>query len=323
MLLLLSLLACEEPTDPENVWERGENPHLQDDVLRMNHVQVKGTHNSYHLEPDNPLDDSHRYSQPTLTEQLDLYGVRQFELDLHLTEDDDWEVFHIPGIDAETTCQRFVDCLGELKTWSDAHGWHLPLVVWLEPKDDIDGMAEGYDLIRDDLPLIDDAIRSVWPEDRLFTPDDLRKDHADLPTALAADGWPLLGEVRGQVLFAILDTGEHRDTYLAGSDVLAGRVAFVDTSNADDPFAAMVKDGSPAEITAWAEAGFLITDNGSGAVDDAATAQAIDEEEMAAGVHHLATDMPAPGGDYFLDLAPRCNPVTAPQTCDDAEIEKL
>ncbi len=36
------------------------------DVLRLNQVQAKGTHNSYHIEPADALDPSFRYTQASL-----------------------------------------------------------------------------------------------------------------------------------------------------------------------------------------------------------------------------------------------------------------
>lgn len=308
-------------------WDRGPNPHALDDVLRFNHIQVKGTHNSYHLEPETVFDESHRYTHPTLTEQLDLWGVRQFELDLHRTEDtDQWHVFHLPGVDEETSCLRFTDCLAEIKAWSDDHGWHLPITIWIEPKDEIDGLAADYREIEpEDLFALDTDIRSVFPEDRLFAPDDLRRGYDTLPAALAAEGWPLLGDMRGQVLFAMLDTGDDREAYSAETPALEGRAMFVDTSTETDAYAALVKDGSPEDITRWVQAGFIITDNGSRAADDDTAAEASDRAILDAGVHHAATDLPAPvdGRSYWLDLAPRCNPVSAPSECDDGEVEKL
>ena len=61
-----------------------------DDCLRLNHLQVVGTHNSYHLAPEpavlkaigaraNGLDYTHR----PLTYQLETLGVRQFEIDVY------------------------------------------------------------------------------------------------------------------------------------------------------------------------------------------------------------------------------------------------
>jgi hypothetical protein len=88
---------------------------------------------------------------------------------------------------------------------------------------------------------------------------------------------------------------------------------FVDTTDPSEPFAAMVKDGTPEEITT----------NGAEAPDDAATAAATNEAARDAGVHHLATDRPADdGGPWWLDLRPRCNPVTAPPQYTDDEVER-
>ena len=61
--------------------------------LRINEIQVLGTHNSYHLQPEPPLLDALRafdavladsieYSHAPLEEQLDAQGIRQIELDV-------------------------------------------------------------------------------------------------------------------------------------------------------------------------------------------------------------------------------------------------
>ena len=322
MAILLFFWACRpDVSDTGTVWDRGPNPHALDDVLRLNHIQTKGSHNSYHLEPETVYDDSHRYSHPTLTEQLDLQ-VRQLELDLHLTEDGEWQVFHLPSIDAETTCLAFSSCLGEIKDWSDDNGWHLPITVWLEPKDDLDAVAEGLVSIGDAIASVDDEIRQVFPDARLLTPDDLRGDAASISAGLSASGWPLLGEVRGRVIFALLDTGSHRTSYLQGAPDLAGRVLFVD-GTPQEPITAFIKDGSAAEIADWSAAGFMVTSNGSTA-GDGADGQQQDAALLEAGTHHIATDFTAPIGDaYWLDLTPRCNPVAAPASCADEELERL
>ena len=56
-----------------------------DDVLRANHVQVVGTHNSYHvMTADIP---QWRYTHAPLDEQIAEQGVRQFELDAYWDAD--------------------------------------------------------------------------------------------------------------------------------------------------------------------------------------------------------------------------------------------
>jgi hypothetical protein len=333
MLTILTLLACSEPgvdTGDVEPFDPGPNPYTLDDLLRLDHVQAKATHNSYHQEPETTWDDSHEYTHASLDVQAADHGVRGFEIDLHYREDVGFEVFHLPAIDPESSCVLFTDCLEVLKQWSDANYWHIPLMIWLEPKD---GDADLIDATL--LPFVDkhdeieSDILSVWPRDRIFTPDDLRSSHADLPTALAAEGWPVLGELRGHIMFAMLDTGEHRDAYLSGSDVLEGRLLFVDSSDSTDPFAAMWKDAGPTDGTALAQAGLLVTTNVSSIDDDDAAAADELAAHLASGIHFLADDRPAPveGRDYWMDLpdgAPvRCNPITAPVECTAEDLEKL
>ena len=143
-LCVLLMVGCVAPgsgveVDPE---ESLKAPYLPlDDVLRLNHVQAKGTHNSYHVEPDVVFHDSHRYSHAPLDAQLRDQGVRQLELDLHYREDVGFEIFHLPGIDEVSTCVRFVDCLQEISDWSQEQPGHLPVMIWLEPKDDMDELV--------------------------------------------------------------------------------------------------------------------------------------------------------------------------------------
>jgi len=88
-----------------SVYACGDGPvrYRLDGELRLNQVQARGTHNSYHLEPADPVDESHRYSHLPLGRQLAELGVRQVELDLHLRTGVGFEVFHLPGgVDEET-----------------------------------------------------------------------------------------------------------------------------------------------------------------------------------------------------------------------------
>jgi hypothetical protein len=152
----------------------------------MNEIQVLGSHNSYHLAPEQPVLDGVAafdaalatgldYTHRPLTEQLDRFGIRQFELDVYpdteggrfaerpalalvglptasgVPELDEpgFKVMHVPDIDFRATCVTFVACLTEIATWSDAHPDHLPIMIMIEAKseslDDVAGAA-GVDL---------------------------------------------------------------------------------------------------------------------------------------------------------------------------------
>lgn len=290
--------------------------HPRDDELRMNHLQVRGTHNSYHVAPDPlpPTVPQWGYTMAPLDEQLQRQAVRQVELDIHVGPDGGFEVYHIPAIDAGTTCLAFDDCLRLLKDWSDAHPWHVPLMVLLEPKDDIDDLK-----LDDRYDDIDAAIRAVWPEDRLLTPDDVRGDHATLRARLEADGWPTLGSVRGQAMFVLLDEGTHRANYLADHPNLEGRAMWA-RGGMGEPWGALLEYGNPVrdeeKIVAAVAAGYLVRTSAGDAGDPPETGLAQIAAAIRIGAHYISTDFPAPTGDdgYAIALpdgAPaNCNPVT-------------
>jgi hypothetical protein len=141
--------------------------------VRMNEIQVIGTHNSYHRELSGPERAAHdavyggapiyeaflAYSHASLPNQLRRQGVRGIELDLFpdpagglyahpllrqrlaavpLT-DPEWQqagikVLHTEDLDYNTTCVRFVSCLRLVRRWSRANPEHVPLLVMLALK---------------------------------------------------------------------------------------------------------------------------------------------------------------------------------------------
>jgi len=300
-----------------------------DHLLRINHIQVKGTHNSYHLRPDELASEQWDYSHAPLAVQLDQFGVRQVELDVHWHSDSGgFRVYHLPILDDRSTCDTLVECLTEMKTWSDAHPDHHVLFILIEPKDDID--LETIVGRYDDL---DREIRSVWPRDRLVTPDDVLGDHATLEQAIQADGWPTLGDSRGKALFHMLDSGHHRDNYLAGNDGLRGRVMFV-RGGPGDPWGGFVEigdaRGNEERIAELVQAGFLVR-SAPDSTDPAKMPQNPERAAaaLAAGSHLISTDFPAPvrASGYWFDIPggnpSRCNPLIQIPHCTPEAIENL
>lgn len=340
-LTLFLLVACEPPDDgdphdtgPTTTFTVPTGHYPLDDVLRFNHVQARGTHNSTHLEPANPVDPSHEYSQRPLTEQLDLQGVRQFELDLHLRKDGAIEVFHIPALDEETTCRQFTDCLQELKDWSNANPLHTPIVIWMELKDDVDAATVDYQSFDGEIDRVEEHILSVLPRFRVLTPDEVRGSYASVSEAIEAEGWPTLGALRGRFVFSLLEDGPHRDAYLAGRENLAGALLFVDGHDGTQPWDAMFKindaQAESARIQDLVGKGFVVTCNADAADDSAADNAAKRDASLASGAQYLSSDRPAAdsGGDgYWLEIpggAPaRCNPVSAPAACTAGDVESL
>ncbi len=291
----------------------------KDDLLRLGDLQAKGTHNSYHVAPDPFQLADWNYTHSPLGVQLGAHGIRQFELDININVfDDRFEVYHIIRIDEGTTCFTLVDCLEDMKRWSDDNRAHAPIVVMVEIKDGFDASyAEHF------FELFEEELLSVWPEDRLITPDFVRGDYATLREALADRGWPTLGEIRSCALFFFLDSGEHRDFYTHGDTSLDGRLAFV-TASSDKPYGAITSLDDPIgeadAIDSEVAAGMLVrtrvdTLSDEGPEVDPARLDAA----LASGAQFLSTDIE----DLALpDGSPvRCNPVTAPADCAAADLE--
>jgi hypothetical protein len=333
-MLILALLACNgpddtDPADTDPVEDTDPAGYPLDDVLTLFHVQAKGTHNSYHIAEEG-ADGAFDYTHQPLDVQLESQGVRNVELDID--QDPSTGVFnvrHIAFVDDETTCPTLVECITTLKTWSDAHQNHVPILVMLEIKQAYDA-AKAPQFLAD----LETTIESVWPRDRLITPDDVQGSAASLRDAVP-EGWPTLGESRGKALFILFDIeGSHRPVYTEGDTTTAGRLLFPIGKGAgpDAPAIAMHwiddPEGNAADIAAMVELGHIIrtradADNDEPFAGDYSRAEAA----LASGAHLLSTDYPVPvdGVPYVFEMpdggAARCNPVTAPAECTTLAVE--
>jgi len=297
-----------------------------DDVLRINHIQAKGTHNSYHLQPLPVTIPDWDYNHAKLSVQLQDQGVRQIELDIHKNDKGGFDVFHVPFVDPKSVCDTLRSCLTEVKAWSDDHPGHHVLFILIEPKDAID-------LVKiDDYNAVDAAILEVWPEDRLVRPDDVRGEHPTLRDALETDGWPTLGASRNKAMFVMLDGGDHRKNYLKTFPNLEGAVIFM-RGGEKEPWACCLEYNNPVDgaktINEFSKKGYLVRsdadDHGKSDEHNAKKAKAA----LSTGAHYISTDMPTkteksqhefqvPGGSPS-----RCNPITAPPECTSKDIEAL
>jgi hypothetical protein len=351
-------------------------------AVRMNEVQLIGTHNSYKREISEAeqwlydtainmpgdYDRTLAYSHAPIAQQLGGQRVRGLELDLFpdpqgglygdplirralglgpLT-DPAWQapgikVLHIVDVDYQTTCVRFVDCLARVRDWSAANPRHVPLLILLELKQSepavvgIGGVvAPPWDGAA--LDALDAEIRSVFGEEQLITPDDIRRPRLSLEQSVLRHGWPRLRDSRGKVAFLLdNDPGPIRDAYRAGRPNLEGRVLFTN-SRRGLPDAAFIKRNEPrgantAEIQELVRAGYLVrtrSDVPLSTVLSGDTTQL--QAALESGAQVVSTDFPVPGmaarygSDYFAALptggVARCNPVNARTNCRDARLER-
>jgi len=374
-------------------------PELDD--LRMNEVQLIGSHNSYHIKPDATLDtvmvlvldgapdalqglcpgetvanncvQRLRYTHPSLDVQLGEMGIRQFELDVFADPpvrgmpvhryqypfgwrffipgypelpdmpfdpalaEDGFKVLHVQDIDFRSTCYTLVACLTTIRDWSLANPRHIPVLVLIEVKDDLlpevvvesppigvvpwaVPFAFGDRMFR----LLEAEIRSVFDEDHLLTPDDVRGGYDTLREAVLSEGWPTLLEASGKVYFALDNGGSYLDTYLAPRPSLAGAVMFT-SSPAEAPEAAFMKRNDPydPDIPGLVADGFLVRTRADVETQEAvANDTARREQAFASGAHFVSTDYRDPDlslSDYRVafanDTTFRCNPINTLEGC--------
>lgn len=144
-----------------------------DDDLRLDQIQVIGTHNSFHqaapakehkllVHLNAPQAAQRTYTHPSLTEQLSTEKIRQLELDVYADArgglyanpslrrqagldpyidevpamaQPGAKVLHEQDVDYHSVCPTLVGCLQEVKAWSDAHPNHVPLAINIQFKD--------------------------------------------------------------------------------------------------------------------------------------------------------------------------------------------
>jgi Phosphoinositide phospholipase C, Ca2+-dependent len=347
--------------------------------LRMNQLQVIGVHNSYHRElsatekqvqqAQDPGAVNLFYSHASIPAQLEDQNVRALELDLFpdpagglytyplirkltgqgpLTDPElakpGIKVMHIPDFDYNTNCRSFVLCLQQVKTWSDAHPDHTPIVIQLELKQsDPNVVAAGgvkappWDATQ--LAGIDKEIRSVFSERGLVTPDDVRRKGLTLEQSVLKDGWPTLEQARGKVLFFFDNGGEGeiRDLYRSGHPNLEGRAVFT-RGPEGQPDAAVTEVNDPRgansqEIQRLVRKGYLVRTRS----DEPMTTVLTNEFSrvgvaLGSGAQLVTTDFPVSGmaarynSDFVAklpgDTAVRCNPVVAPSWCRGKVLER-
>ncbi|KAJ6192497.1 PLC-like phosphodiesterase [Bipolaris maydis] len=361
--------------------------------IRFNHIQVIGTHNSYHREislaEGKVLEDKTSslgllssvkelyYSHAELQNQLEYQSVRSFELDLHSDEKGGlyyppsiWgytnsttmpfdgeilkkpgiKVFHMVNYDVNAVCHTFIECLQQIKAWSDNNPHHVPITIGLELKTDAImsnlsgvGLDEATNWTLPRILNVDAEILSVFPPKQLLRPDDVRKPGLTLEQSILYHGWPRLDSVRGRILFYFdnnpkpSDPNSPRELYTEGAPSLENRTVFTNALEGA-PDAAFIKYNEPSSATSMAEIqrlvrkGYLVRTRADKSVTTVLNRTTeMREAALASGAQIVSTDYPAWGmssrwgWDYVARLPKgrpaRCNPIIAPKSCRDGKLE--
>jgi hypothetical protein len=298
--------------------------------LHMQHMQLKGTHNSYHIAPPHSMVAQWLYSHAPIEVQLSQQGVRQLEFDIYHTPDThNFDVAHIPLVDPFTQCKNLTLCLQQIYTWSQKHPGHVPIFIFLEPKNFFDeASAERY------FADLENTLTHVIPPSLFVTPAMVQGEHATLAQAIEKQGWPALDNVRNMFVAVLLNQGDFRTHYTHQNTHLKDRLMFV-LSEPETPYASIIDIEDPIaqqqEIAAYAKRRFLIRtrpDTGLFSLNPELFYKRL-KTALAAGAHIISTDFPAPiqGSAFWLQMPEntphRCNPVTAPKQCLNTFLENV
>jgi hypothetical protein len=264
------------------------------DALKINQIQVVGSHNSYKaaitppemavLRARNPkAGETLDYSHEPLTQQLDA-GARQLELDFvydpqggryatplgHRMFPDaapydaepmktpGMKVIHVPDIDYRSVCQRLADCFREIRAWSDKHPEHVPILIIFNLKqDNLKGVPGAVPLLPFDAKAMDDVdaeMRAVFRPSQLITPDSVQGRHKTLREAVLAGAWPTLGQARGKFLLAMDESPDVVAVYRGNRRSLEGRAMFINAPDETSPAAGYITLNEPIKENARIQA---------------------------------------------------------------------
>lgn len=336
--------------------------------LRLTQLQAMATHNSYHREApraEQRLMGRHdpnwrtlRYGHADLPDQFERQRVRGIELDVFPDPEGGlyaeplirraaglpgpvdpalrkpgFKVLHWADFDYHSSCATLRGCLRQVRRWSHQRPGHVAVPVLLElkqtdPRLEERGGAESPPWDTAMLDALDAEIRSVFAEDEMVTPDDLRQRGRTLGESVRARGWPKVRDTRGRVVFLMdNDDREIQDAYRAGGRAsLEGRVLFTDSEpgRAD---AAFMKVNDPtgrnqAVIRDLVRRGYYVRTRSDVPLEQATSGDtAMLRAALGSGAQMVSTDFPVPGlaarygSDYVAELPGtdgpvRCNPVT-------------
>ncbi|WP_327086984.1 phosphatidylinositol-specific phospholipase C1-like protein [Nonomuraea sp. NBC_01738] len=347
--------------------------------LRINELQTMATHNSYHVELTDEEKDVQRrtdrnwwnlqYSHTALPNQFATQHVRGVELDVFpdprgglyttpmvrrdaglppLTDPDllkpGFKVLHWGDHDYGTNCSSLLKCLRQVKQWSDANPGHVPITILTElkrtdPAKEAQGGAKSPPWDAPLLDALDAEIRSVFPGERLITPDDVRRPGLTLEQSVLRYGWPELERSRGRVMFFMDNQGADLQTpYLAGRPNLEGRVLFTN-ARPGRPDAAFIGWNDPLgdnqpQIAEFVRQGYYVRTRSDVPFNEARTGDTTRlRAALASGAQMISTDFPIVGlsarnGSEYVGELPggavaRCNPVLTPAGCRDGKLERL
>ena len=285
-----------------------------DNLLKLNQIQIIGSHNSYKKLPDPRVMEFLMKQRKRLGKKLDPigldyghlpfdsqftnYNMRGLEIDIYNDPKGGvyykrrinafvhgldqasgvdallkpgFKVLHIKDVDYQTNYYTFIDALTALKKWSDEHPNHLPLFINIETKTGGPGDASGLLRLmgfKHTVPFdeaacdsLDAEVKAVFGNDlkNILTPDRLRGKYATLNEMVKNNGWPLLEQCRGKIIFIML--GGAKETYLCNYPLLNNRAMCVYSRPGNAECAFIMRDDplrDSTSITELVKQGYIV-----------------------------------------------------------------
>lgn len=309
-------------------------------ALRLNDIQILGSHNSYKLAM--PAENfallsaarpevaaSLEYDHRSLPEQLTL-GIRKLELDVFYdpqgalfgarSPDSQFPVLHVQNLDDRSHCASLIHCLTLLRTWSEQHPRHVPVFISFNAKDaqiEWPGAVTPLPFGEDAWLAMDHEIRAVLGG-KLITP-------AEVFTSGELN-WPLLDSARGRFVAVLDEAGDKRRSYVSDWQ---SRAMFANLPEGQ-PGAAIMIINDPvtdfAEIQRLVRAGFIVRTRADADTREARTNDIQRRDRaFASGAQLISTDYYLPAVHFDSDYVVRmnapahCNPVRRSGNCLIAE----
>jgi hypothetical protein len=213
----------------------------QYDSLRLNQIRVLASHNSYKNKPDpkvirfltrfkkqlgsanDPVQLD--YGHLPLPQQFDEYNIRGIEIDVNYDpngglykkrklnmfilgkpqkvkdpkmNEPGFKVLHIADVDYETNYLTFISVLTELKHWSELHN-PADESMFLKRL----GFKKAIPFDEKAFNLLDKEILSILPKDKIFQPENLKKNYSTIKDRIETEGWPILRDCLDKFIFIL------------------------------------------------------------------------------------------------------------------------
>jgi hypothetical protein len=252
--------------------------------VKINKIQVIGSHNSYKqaIDPelfkvfkymDSVSASKLEYSHIGFEEQLNM-GLRNLEIDVYADSNGGkyakpkgleyaknqapydpigemlkpgFKMFHVAELDFRSHALTLKGGLQQLRKWSESHPDHTPIFITLEAKDDSSkrkGFTQPEKFSRSTFDELDQEIIKTLGSSRVLVPDKVRGKYKTLEDAVTHDNWPTLKAAKGKFIFILDAQGAKRSTYIEGHPSLKGLVMFSNSDPGTPEAAILIRNNS-------------------------------------------------------------------------------